>query len=63
MLQPPGDGHRALALVGDVGGGAEEGVGGSLAAAVFVAAADEGQVLGVALGIACDLCNRFEDGV
>ena len=28
MVQAPGDGHRALVLVGDVGGGAEEGVGG-----------------------------------
>jgi hypothetical protein len=26
MVQPSGDGHGVLALVGDVGGGAEEGV-------------------------------------
>ena len=28
MVQPPRNGHGALALVGDVGGGAEERVGG-----------------------------------
>jgi len=42
MAQPPGDGHGALTLVGDLGGGAGEGVGGGLAAAILVAAADEG---------------------
>ena len=34
MTQPPGDGHGALALVGDVGGGAEEGVWGGDSAVV-----------------------------
>ena len=51
VVQPPGDGHRALALVGDVGGGAEEGVGGGDSAVVLLAAADEEQDVAASLGV------------
>ena len=51
MIQPPGDGHRALALVGDVGRRAEEGVRSRLTAAIFMAASDEKQNLGSPLGV------------
>ena len=51
LSQPPGDRHRALAMVGLVGGGAEEGVVGGDAALVLLAAADEEHDMAAALGV------------
>ncbi len=51
MVKPPGNGHGALALVGDVRGRAEEGAGGGDSALVLLAAADEEKDVAAALGV------------
>ena len=49
--QTPRDRHRALAPVGHVGGGAEEGVGGGDSAVVLFSSSDEEEDVASSLGV------------
>jgi hypothetical protein len=59
MAQAPGDDHRALAPVGLVVGGAEEGGGYGDAALVLLAAVDEEQDVAAALGVLAGASGRL----